>query len=350
MLAVIFGAGASYDGFPTFPLDGRTMGHARMPLANDLFDNRPLFEAMRERFRACLPLIPYLQNRPGGRSVEQVLEQFELEASKNGDSGDRIRQQLTAVKFYLQSIVFECEQASTRLAQGVTNHLTLIDLIEKSRPKGEAVCLITFNYDCLIERALADGVNFSIASPLEYICKPRYKLFKLHGSVNWGHIIMLMPSRQFRGRNDHEMNEMIRDADKIERSSDFEIVNEIPAFNIGAQFVFPAITIPAEQKTKFSCPPSHIDMLKSLLPNVTKLLVIGWRGAENHFLQMAGPILGTTNTTALEIGIVSASRDSCSETEVAIAGAITGPRDWSYFPNGFTNFIVSRAAESFIEN
>jgi len=49
MLAVIFGAGASCDGFPTFPLDGRTMGHARMPLANDLFDNRPEFEAMREK-------------------------------------------------------------------------------------------------------------------------------------------------------------------------------------------------------------------------------------------------------------------------------------------------------------
>src|SRR5215475_8288229 len=155
MLAVIFGAGASYDGFPTFPLHGRSMGHARMPLANDLFDNRPEFEAMRERFRACLPLIPYLQNRPDGRSVEQVLEQFELDANKNSDRGDRTRQQLTAVKFYLQSIIFQCEHASMGLAQGVTNHLTLIDLIEKNRPKGQAVCLITFNYDCLIERALA---------------------------------------------------------------------------------------------------------------------------------------------------------------------------------------------------
>src|SRR5262249_7135811 len=326
------------------------MGHARMPLAHDLFDNRPEFEAMRERFRACLPLIPYLQNRPDGRSVEQVLEQFELDANKNSDRGDRTRQQLTAVKFYLQSIILQREHASMGLAQGVTNHLTLIDLIEKNRPKGQAVCLITFNYDCLIERALADGVNFSIASPQEYRCKPHYKLFKLHGSVNWGHIITLMPSRQFRGRNDHDMNEMIHNADKIERSSNFEIVNEIPAFNIGTQFLFPAITIPAEKKMKFSCPPAHIDMLKSLLPNVTKLLVIGWRGAETHFRQMAGPILGTTSKTGLKIGIVSASRESCSEPEIAIAKAITVDRDWKYFPGGFTNFVVSRAAESFIES
>lgn len=348
MLAVIFGAGASHDAFPTFPVDGRSMGHARLPLANQLFDDRPEFEATRERFRDCLALIPYLQNRPDGQSVEQVLEQFELvAATDNGKRGARTRQQLTAFKFYLQSIISGCEHAAIGMAHGVTNHLTLLDLIEKKRQKDEAVCLITFNYDCLIERALADAIPFSISCPGEYVSRPNYKLFKLHGSVNWGHEVMEAPGGLFKGRNDPEMNEMIRAADKIKYTNDFEIVDQIPAFNQGAKRLFPAITVPAERKTKFSCPDKHIDVIKAILPNVTKLLIIGWRGAEKHFLDMAGPILNQSKA-ALKIGIVSASRNSCSETEVAVARAITVDREWKYFEGGFTKFIASRAAESFI--
>jgi hypothetical protein len=350
MLAVIFGAGASYDAFPTFPLAGRTMGDKRMPLANELFDNRPAFEETRERFRACLPLIPYLQSRSDGRSVEQVLELFELDARRDGDRGHRIRQQLAAAKFYLQTIIAECEAKSMQLARSVTNHLTLFDLIEKNRPNEEPVCLITFNYDCLIERALAGAIDFSITFPQEYICRPHYKLFKLHGSTNWGHRIMLMPSRLSRAGNDQGINEMIRLVDQIEYSPDFEIVDDIPAFNRGDERFFPALTVPAEKKTKFSCPSSHINVLESLLPKITKLLVIGWRGAEKHFLDMAGPILATESTVGLNIGIVSATRESCSEPEIAIARAITVDRDWKYFPGGFTHFVVSRAAESFVDS
>ena len=138
---------------------------------------------------------------------------------------------------------------------------------------------------------------------------------------------MEAPSLAFKGRNDGEMNEMIRRADQIKNSDDFEMVTEIPAFNQAATLLFPAITIPAERKTKFSCPNTHIEVLKKILPKVTKLLIIGWRGAEKHFLDMAGPIFDQTYGP-LKIGIVSASRKSCSETEVAVARAITVDREW----------------------
>jgi hypothetical protein len=347
MLAVVFGAGASYDGFPTFPEDGRRMGDARMPLANELFQNRPAFEAARERFRAFLPLVPYLQNPLSNRSVEQVLEEFELEASQGGQRGHRIRQQLTAIRFYLQTIISHCEKASTDLAQGVTNHLTLIDVIEKNRCEHEPVCLITFNYDCLIERALTDEVSYSFVSQQDYVRRPAYKLFKLHGSTNWGHKITMMPAGTFHGRNDEEINKLIGLSNNIDYSQDFEIVSEIPAFNSGATRLFPALTVPAEKKTQFSCPDSHVNVLKSLLPKVTKLLIIGWRGAEKHFLDMAGPILDQA-TGVLKIGIVSGTGKSCSETEVNIARVIKVDREWQYFEHGFTNFIISKAANSFI--
>ena len=69
MLMVIFGAGASYDSVSTYPPN--VVGHPhggdvanrfhRPPLANELFENRPLFADIIERFQACEPIIPRLR-------------------------------------------------------------------------------------------------------------------------------------------------------------------------------------------------------------------------------------------------------------------------------------------------
>jgi hypothetical protein len=76
---------------------------------------------------------------------------------------------------------------------------------------------------------------------------------------------------------------MIRAAEKIKYSPDFEIVDQIPAFNQGAKRLFPAITIPAEKKTTFSCPDTHVEVLKGILPRVTKLLILDGAGPKGTF-------------------------------------------------------------------
>src|SRR6185369_5962695 len=72
-----------------------------------------------------------------------------------------------------------------------SNYSTLIRHIERLRRSQDPVALITFNYDTLIERALSLNFNdFTFKSMDEYVRHPNYKLFKLHGSVNWGNPIM----------------------------------------------------------------------------------------------------------------------------------------------------------------
>ena len=39
-------------------------------------------------------------------------------------------------------------------------------------------------------------------------------------------------------------------------------------------------------KNVFECPPSHVEMLGDLIPRVSKVLTIGWRANEQHFLQL----------------------------------------------------------------
>src|SRR5207244_6413216 len=49
---------------------------------------------------------------------------------------------------------------------------------------------------------------------------------------------------------------------------------------------FPAIAIPVETKRSFECPAEMLEGLVELLPFVSKLLIIGWRATEAHFLSL----------------------------------------------------------------
>src|SRR5260370_5304529 len=87
MLMVIFGAGASFDSCPTYlpgaqvPMSGdqaRLNKLYRPPLANELFENRPLFAEAIDRFPECRTIVPRLRNL-GERSLEATLEDIRSE-------------------------------------------------------------------------------------------------------------------------------------------------------------------------------------------------------------------------------------------------------------------------------
>jgi hypothetical protein len=69
----------------------------------------------------------------------------------------------------------------------VTNYTALIQAIERWRQdRSEKMCLITFNYDTLLDRACRSVLpGFPLDSVESYVSDPRYKLIKLHGSVDW---------------------------------------------------------------------------------------------------------------------------------------------------------------------
>ena len=191
-LAIIFGAGASYDFLPTYPPgpDDRSLDRFRedrIPLADHLFENRPEFASIASKLPRLLPLLPELRNRSGNKSVEQILEELRS-LEKNHRYWPRRQHELTAIRFYLQQAIWWSERAMVDRASGVSNYTSLIGYIEQFRQSEEPVILITFNYDTLIERALSlhfDDFNFKAIN--DYIRSPAYKLFKLHGSVTWGH-------------------------------------------------------------------------------------------------------------------------------------------------------------------
>ena len=51
---------------------------------------------------------------------------------------------------------------------------------------------------------------------------------------------------------------------------------------------FPAIAVPVERKDLFECPQGMLDELICYLPKISKILIVGWRATEDHFISLVG--------------------------------------------------------------
>jgi len=267
MLLVVTGAGASYDSapsyrfahkFPASDLDRiRGIEENRPPLANGLFDNRGFFAQVLKKFPRCQPLVPRLRHLPKSQSLEQVLAAYLDEAQTYPER----HRQIMAVRYYLASVIKICEQQWENVHGGVTNYRSLLDQVERWRhERNEEVCLVTFNYDTMLDQACAD-VGLSPSRLPEYVSGDRYKLFKLHGSTNWGRFLELrldsLPTVDPQGLAD----QIISRAADLKLSDAWGFVSQQPpnpdySIKLAA---CPAIAIPIENKSEFECPVDHVE-------------------------------------------------------------------------------------------
>lgn len=269
MLMVIFGAGASFDSSADYPPSKSI--EERPPLANDLFANTVFNRRFRNEFPQFLELIPELLPKPG-RSIEDVLQRLQHEGARY----PRRLQQLTAIRYYLQSLLSSAVATWLNTTGEATNYRTLIDQIENHRKGSEPLCLVTFNYDTLLESALKAQLGVSFDVMADYVCHPEVKLFKLHGSVDWGRPLGSAPTT-LSGTPDS----IIKEIERIGISDQIVTTASAPGMAL-----YPAIAIPVTEKQAFECPLDHVEELKKLIPRVTKVITIGWRGMEGHFLNL----------------------------------------------------------------
>ena len=190
---------------------------------------------------------------------------------------------------------------------GVTNYATLIEQIRHLNTAGEPVCLVSFNYDLLLDHAIFRGAN---TEPLErHFAHTMFKLFKPHGSVDWARLAAGPEASRFPS---------FADSPKGPRRYPDELIELAPELKLSDQYVradatdphqmftfdwpvVPAIAVPVQTKTEdtFQWPDSHRAYLKQLLPQVTKILIIGWRGKEAHFLKLLRENLSSSGVTQI---------------------------------------------------
>jgi hypothetical protein len=111
--------------------------------------------------------------------------------------------------------------------------------------------------------------------------------------------------------------ESIRRAGELKISDRYRMVTGQPISNVDNTPLFPAIAIPVETKSGFECPGDHLDCLRANLQGVTKILIVGWRATEKHFLNLlSGAVPDKT-----PMQVVAGDKDSAEATFSQISAA-----------------------------
>jgi hypothetical protein len=339
---VIFGAGASHDSAQAFPPRSNTGGPWRPPLAKDLFlDPNHFFGEYVRNYPKLTHILPYLRQPPAGKSVEEVLE----DVVEQGKTNPETLRELASVRFYLCDLLHNISARWLGETDRATNYATLVREILRLNGSGEEICLVTFNYDMLLEHALY-SFDFKDLEPAQFLeSHPILKLFKLHGSVNWGRLVAMPDGSRLTPQA------LIEQADTIRLTDEFVRVlatDPTQMFNFRKP-VFPAIAIPVQTKSAehFECPASHREHLTQMLDRVSKILVIGWQAKEAHFLKM----LQNKVPLLQHVMVVGASDTDAKETLRHFLGQLKKQvSNVAVGQGGFTNFIVNREGESFFHS
>jgi hypothetical protein len=340
MIMVIFGAGASYDSVPSTRPEAFPSHPNRPPLAAHLFDER--FTVVVKEFPQCIPIIPELRAvSTTGDTIEHRLEKFQEEGKTDAE---RLRQ-LAAIRYYIRDLISMCDMDWDRVAGGLTNQAVLLDQLRRVRAcfEPESILLVTFNYDRMIERALAAHHNMPISQLQHYIESDTFKLFKLHGSVEWVHRVtsrVVCPTPHSAKAMAHEL---IKNAPNLELADQFIMVKGFSIEQAGDIPLFPAIALPVETKTAFECPADHLDCFREHLGKITKVVTIGWAAQEQHFLKELKEGL----TEKVSIFAVASGEQDAKKVIERIKDAGIGIRDDEAAQGGFTQCTVNREFERF---
>ena len=237
-----------------------------------------------------------------GEQVEDAIQRIEEDVQGT----ERGQRQLAALRFYLQEVLWQASDNWAAAAFGLTNYEQLVDDIERWRSvTDERVVYVTFNYDLLLERALRRVVDTTTFAG--YVSGKTW-LLKAHGSVNWGRSFA-QPSNTQNG--DHRIRLIDRAPEHVPTASGwgffrgFDLSQPGDRASISATWMYPALAMPTRTKGGFVMPPEHEGFIARAVQDMDRLMVIGWRGQEQHFLDLLKasprPVQGVVVTSKPEI-------------------------------------------------
>jgi hypothetical protein len=333
MLMVIFGAGASYDSVSEETMKSMPLEY-RPPLARDLFENRVPFSHALTQYPYISSVVGRLRRlgRTGG-TLEENLETLKVE----GAAHEPTQWALNAMRFYLRDIIRDCGRVWQSESRGGTHYAEMVRRLDIWRVSHEGpVIFVTFNYDTLLEGALRFSLNVALNRTDQrdpglstYVSGSNYQLFKLHGSIDWE---VAVPYGTFLLSSMEEVtNELLIRRPNIVLTDAYAYFGQFWGEKVVA---YPAIAVPTQNKSDsdFACPKLHQQTLVETLPKVTKLISIGWRGAERHFLDL----MSERMTSVQDAWVVAESIDSANEAvkHLGRVGVVATP-----LGGGFSEFI-----------
>jgi hypothetical protein len=108
------------------------------------------------------------------------------------------------------------------------------------------------------------------------------------------------------------------------------------------KYLVPALAIPVEPKSEFVCPKEHTDAIASDLSRISKVVMVGWRGSEEHVRQLLSSL--PSNVRGL---VVSGSEEESNDIIVKLRL----PGTFIAATGGFTRSLyITNEIQQFIES
>lgn len=343
MLVVILGAGASYDSDPDTPPD--QAARSRPPLTKELFD-RVRFGHILSEWEECTVLIPELRLAARRGAVEQRLEEFRDE----GQHAQHVNHAVEALRYYLRSVIeTECG-AWYRALDRVTTYVELTRQLERWRaPRNERITFITFNYDTLLEESIRVVFGEPRFHRMDGYLAPDYTVIKLHGSTDWRH--PAQPSF-----DEFYEQSWVKDLLRAPNGPDHVLLRAIANFDVSPRIVtvtegssdllfsVPALAIPTVTKSDFECPQEHLSAMNDALNTMTKLVVIGWRGMETHFITH----WRKTGSPKLQRWQICSTENGARVTEANLNSVVGDRVEVEPATRGFSEYVQGEGLEHFL--
>lgn len=325
MITIILGAGASNGCVQK--QDGATPLGIDPPLSKQLFDNIPEFRKILSAYDRAKQLVYNIRislRESNSTSLEDELDSY---AAKG-----QYLSEMVAIKFYLRDLFQKVSDDYLSKIIGTDNYSSLVHFLNKEVM--EPVTFITFNYDTLLEQSIEEITQRRYKKMQDYMSS-KYPILKLHGSCNWCRLLF-----------DWDLQESPYE---YFSSSGTEPNNPI---EVGEQHQesYPAIGLPLTTKTKesFECPEEMLNQAIETMQHTTKLILIGWKGREDHFNRL---VLSRLNKDA-SIQIISQSTASAKKIGEHLTGynELRSFRSRIQYPgvSGFSGYVVSSEMREFL--
>ena len=327
-LLVIVGAGASHDAAPSVAGD-----HQTPPLTKDLA--YPSAHAMKlsERYKECQPLLAELRralkppsNPPGLAEESTTIEDALRLYIGRRETDPHISKHVAAMRFYLRDLMWETAGFVHGHDGGVTNYTSLVARTYGwAAEHGSHVCFVSFNYDPLLEWACEAHFGLEPDDLNSYTADPTASVLKPHGSVLWyWPYIYRNPA----------MAEYPRWAKAIRAGEPKEpLATPIHAAGSptddaswGGEWLptLPALALPIAGKSTFVWPPEQREFIDGFRRGAfSRVLTIGWRAAEPHFLDLIRPKVAND---ARVLAITGGNQKVASNEAGAVLDAIAPER------------------------
>lgn len=289
---IILGAGASTDYLRADDhIERRNNNYSiyRAPLMNQLFDDSR-FHGILARHHGINSFVSDVMNamsRPNPNFEDYLTNARDNLATSN----PAIYSQLVSLIFYLSDLF---SVVSDKFYYQINHYKDLLHKID-NYCNGQA-CFVNFNYDLLLERSLNEhsAGKFSYSRLDDYISS-NIKIIKIHGACNWRYNPQTVQSKETTAVEFFAQfsKDLILNTTKSQiypSAMDITNVNFNPEYSKGLEswtVKLPALALPLKDKpTNYVCNESHINTLKECIKKADRILIIGWRGADQFLLSL----------------------------------------------------------------